>query len=59
MKSIKFSTFSWVNEKTEGKIKEMFAQPLSTDTKVVVASALYFKAFWERTFIDGATMPYV
>lgn len=59
MKSIKNLIFSWVNEKTEGKIKEMFVQPLPTNTKVIVASALYFKAFWERTFIDGATMPYV
>lgn len=57
MKSIKIFIFSWVNEKTEGKIKEMFVQPLPADTKVIVASALYFKAFWERTFIDGATMP--
>lgn len=35
----------------------MFNTPLKSDTKVVIASALYFKAFWEKTFIEGATMP--
>lgn len=47
---------SWVNEKTNGKIPEIvsYFQP---DTKVVLASALYFKAMWETTFIEGATGP--
>lgn len=51
-----YSLGSWVNEKTHGKIPEIvsFFQP---ETKVVLASALYFKAMWETTFIDGATGP--
>ncbi|KAG4075008.1 hypothetical protein HA402_014587 [Bradysia odoriphaga] len=46
----------WVNEKTNGKIPEIvnFFQP---DTKLVLASAFYFKAMWESTFIEGATGP--
>lgn len=45
----------WVDEKTEGKIKELFSSPLDESTRVVIASALYFNALWERTFFEGAT----
>lgn len=45
----------WVDEKTEGKIKEIFSSPLDESTRVVIASALYFNALWERTFLEGAT----
>lgn len=47
---------SWVNEKTHGKIPEIVAY-LYPGTKVLLASALYFKAMWENTFIEGATGP--
>lgn len=49
--------FRWVNEKTLGKIPEIISSPLPPSTKAVIASALYFKALWERTFMDGATKP--
>lgn len=49
--------FSWVDEKTEGKIKKLFAAPLPESTKVVIASALYFKAMWERKFSASGTRP--
>lgn len=45
----------WVDEKTEGKIKELFSNPIDQTTRVVIASALYFNALWERTFFKGAT----
>lgn len=45
----------WVNEKTEGKIKELFSSPIDESTKVVIASALYFNALWERSFFEGST----
>lgn len=51
-----FSNESWVNEKTHGKIPEIVAY-FQPETKVVLASALYFKAMWEKTFLDGATGP--
>lgn len=45
---------SWVNHKTEGKIPEM-VKSLSRDTKIVLASALYFNAMWEKTFFESGT----
>lgn len=51
--------FSWVNEKTQGKIKEMISDVLPASTKAVITSALYFSALWERTFMEGATKSYV
>lgn len=52
-----FSHSRWVSEKTKGKINEVIAEPLPASTKAVIASALYFKALWERTFIEGGTKP--
>lgn len=49
--------FRWIDKATKGKIPKMFADPLPFDTKVVIASALYFKALWERSFLEGATRP--
>ncbi|XP_031617154.1 serine protease inhibitor 28Dc [Contarinia nasturtii] len=48
---------SWVKEKTQNKIKEIISDPLSSTTKSVIASALYFKAVWERMFLEGLTKP--
>lgn len=48
---------SWVNEKTEGRIPEIISDQLSSQTKVVLASALYFNAMWEKTFLEGHTGP--
>jgi serine protease inhibitor len=44
-----------VNEKTHGKIKEIIPGSTNPETKVILANALYFKAEWQETFIDGAT----
>lgn len=46
----------WVNEKTKGKIKELVTGAISPNTKVILTNALYFKALWMTTFIQGATI---
>lgn len=48
---------SWVNRKTEGKIPKIISEQLNPKTKIVMASALYFNAMWEKTFYEGATGP--
>uniref|UniRef100_A0A1Q3FR44 Putative serine proteinase inhibitor n=1 Tax=Culex tarsalis TaxID=7177 RepID=A0A1Q3FR44_CULTA len=47
----------WVDENTNGRIKEIITDQLSRDTMMVVANAMYFKAFWEDVFTAGATKP--
>ena len=45
----------WVAEATEQKIKELLAQPIPGDTKLVITNAVYFKAHWTDEFGEGAT----
>ena len=40
----------WVSEKTRGKIEKLYQKPVPTDTLVVLASTLYFKASWNEKF---------
>uniref|UniRef100_A0A2C9GW19 Serpin domain-containing protein n=1 Tax=Anopheles farauti TaxID=69004 RepID=A0A2C9GW19_9DIPT len=47
----------WVSDKTHGKIPNILPSTLPGNTVMVLASALYFKALWAETFIDGATKP--
>uniref|UniRef100_A0A182K9K6 Serpin domain-containing protein n=1 Tax=Anopheles christyi TaxID=43041 RepID=A0A182K9K6_9DIPT len=47
----------WVSEKTHGKIPNILPSTLPASTSMVLASALYFKALWAESFIDGATKP--
>lgn len=47
----------WVNKNTHGKITEIVPQVMNPNTKIVLANALYFKAEWQQTFIEGATGP--
>lgn len=44
-----------MNEKTNGKIKEIIPGSTSPQTRVILANALYFNAEWQESFIDGAT----
>lgn len=44
-----------MNEKTNGKIKEILPGSANTETRVILVNALYFKAEWQESFIDGAT----
>ncbi|VEN63153.1 unnamed protein product [Callosobruchus maculatus] len=46
---------AWVSERTEGKITSVLSEPPIDTTKVIIASALYFKALWEHPFFDGMT----
>ncbi|XP_052868085.1 serine protease inhibitor 28Dc-like isoform X1 [Anopheles cruzii] len=45
----------WVSEKTHGKIPNILATALPSTTTLVLASAMYFRATWHKTFIEGAT----
>uniref|UniRef100_A0A2M4AUA4 Putative serine protease inhibitor n=1 Tax=Anopheles triannulatus TaxID=58253 RepID=A0A2M4AUA4_9DIPT len=47
----------WVNDKTHGKIPKILSSQLPPATTLVLASALYFRALWAKTFIEGATKP--
>uniref|UniRef100_A0A8D8GLA9 Alpha-1-antitrypsin-like protein CM55-ST n=1 Tax=Culex pipiens TaxID=7175 RepID=A0A8D8GLA9_CULPI len=47
----------WVSRNTHGKIPEIFPSTVDSNTVMVIASALYFKALWEEMFIEGATRP--
>nr|CAH7736634.1 unnamed protein product [Callosobruchus chinensis] len=46
---------AWVTDRTEGKITSILNEPPIDTTKVIIASALYFKALWEHPFFDGMT----
>lgn len=45
----------WVSERTHGKIKDILAETPIASTKVIIASAMYFKALWENPFFEGIT----
>uniref|UniRef100_A0A675B3V0 Serpin domain-containing protein n=1 Tax=Anopheles darlingi TaxID=43151 RepID=A0A675B3V0_ANODA len=47
----------WVSEKTHDKIPKILSSQLAPATTLVLASALYFRALWHKTFIEGATKP--
>ena len=40
----------WISEKTHGKIPKLFDEDLESDTLVILASSLYFKASWTGKF---------
>lgn len=46
---------SWVNEHTNGKIRELVSDDLSASTTVILASVLYFRGFWETPFFQRST----
>uniref|UniRef100_A0A8C4XYK7 Serpin family B member 11 n=1 Tax=Gopherus evgoodei TaxID=1825980 RepID=A0A8C4XYK7_9SAUR len=49
---------SWVESKTQGKIRELFVSGVIDPTAVLVlVNAIYFKATWEYTFEEKYTMP--
>lgn len=41
---------SWVNQKTQQKIRTLFKEPLSVDTRLVLLNAVYFKGTWRTKF---------
>jgi len=40
----------WISDMTKGKIPKLYDEPLGTDTLVILASTLYFKASWKGKF---------
>lgn len=46
---------SWVKDKTSGKIPFIVADDIDPNTHIILASTLYFKGFWENSFISAAT----
>lgn len=50
---------SWVSNRTNGKIKSIIGEPPTDDTKIIIASALYFNGAWEKQFWEGFTRRYV
>jgi serpin B len=49
---------AWVEEKTEGKIKNLIpAGAVTSDTKLVLTNAIYFNAAWATPFEVKSTQP--
>uniref|UniRef100_H3CTL3 Leukocyte elastase inhibitor n=1 Tax=Tetraodon nigroviridis TaxID=99883 RepID=H3CTL3_TETNG len=47
---------SWVEKQTEGKIKDLLVQGIvSSDTRLVLVNAIYFKGKWNKQFKEEAT----
>lgn len=48
----------WTAQETKGRIRDLFAPGgLKTDTRLVLASAVYFNGKWEHAFRRGDTRP--
>ncbi|XP_057679955.1 leukocyte elastase inhibitor-like [Corythoichthys intestinalis] len=47
---------SWVEEKTQGKIKNLIKNKLIEETKLVLVNAIYFKGKWKQEFDKGLTV---
>lgn len=47
----------WVEEKTRGKIPQIISSPLHPQTRLLIASTIYFNARWKTTFLEGMTKP--
>lgn len=45
----------WVEEATSGKIRDILTRPLPEETKMLVASTVYFNAKWKNTFFEEMT----
>lgn len=45
----------WIEAKTEGRIKDL-VKGLPSETKVVLANAVYFNAAWQQQFTESATI---
>jgi serpin B len=48
---------SWGDRQTAGRIKKIFKQ-LDSNTKLVLANAVYFKADWAAYFLDVTALPF-
>lgn len=50
---------AWVAERTKGRISQIMGDVPSVATRIIIASAMYFKASWEKPFFEGSTAKYV
>ena len=41
----------WISDRTQGKIPEMYPEPVDQNTLIMLVSSLYFKGSWANTFI--------
>ncbi|XP_065356954.1 serine protease inhibitor 28Dc [Calliphora vicina] len=46
---------AWVDKATFGKIPQVITGEIEKSTNIILASVLYFKAFWETSFFPRAT----
>ena len=46
---------NWADEKTNGMIKEILKDPLSENTAMLLANAIYFLGTWSEPFAEEAT----
>jgi serpin B len=47
---------AWVEKQTNDKIKDLLPPPsITSDTRLVITNAIWFKGTWERTFDKNAT----
>lgn len=47
---------AWVSRETRGKILQLASEPPSPETRLVVASAIYFNGAWEKPFPKATTV---
>lgn len=46
---------AWVKQATHGKIDKLFAEPLDTNTRLVLTNGIVFKGLWARQFLPELT----
>lgn len=57
----RLSINNWVSEQTEGKIQDLLVpRSITTNTRLVLTNAIYFKAAWQHKFMqeDTASLPF-
>ena len=47
----------WADQQTQGRIRQVFQGRLPSDTRMILANAIYFKGNWERKFDARLTEP--
>jgi serpin B len=47
----------WADKKTRGKIKDVVQFPFDTNTRLILANAIYFKGKWAHPFDKNLTKP--
>ncbi|KAH8317813.1 hypothetical protein KR074_010757 [Drosophila pseudoananassae] len=51
----RYNINKWVARNTNNHIENIISSKIPQSTKMILANALYFKAFWETDFIESAT----